>query len=78
MTKYLEYVDTATNFGLHICTSISEIIAVVFDRFEVDEADVQIKVLYALLAWLAINILLILLAWRYLGERVVKMLTPNG
>ena len=78
MTKYLDYVDTAKNWGLQICTSISETVALVFDKFEVEESDVQIKILYALLAWLGINILLILLAWRYLGERVVKMLTPNG
>ena len=78
MPEYLEYVVTVKDFGLQICTLISELISLVFDKCEVEESDVQIKILYALLAWLGINILLILLAWRYLGERVVKMLTPHG
>ncbi|KAK7490604.1 hypothetical protein BaRGS_00018207 [Batillaria attramentaria] len=45
---------------------------------EIEEADLQLKILYVLLGWLGISFLLILVSWAYLGKNVVKMLTPNG
>lgn len=63
-----------------IASFIAHYVALGLEIFikEVEEADVQLKILYFLLGWLFISIVLIQIVWSVWNKNVLKMLQSNG
>lgn len=67
-------------FVTDIASFIAHYVALGLEIFikEVEEADVQLKILYFLLGWLFISIVLIQIVWSVWNKNVLKMLQSNG
>ena len=78
MPKYLEYLISTKDFITETYAVVSGLITNYYDELDIEESDVQVKIFYALLVWLFISLVLIVITWKAFGDKVVRMLTPNG
>lgn len=78
MPDFVQIIIRTKDLICNISSAIFEVIFSVYSKLTAEETDIQAKIFYVLLFWLGISLLLILISWKTLGHRVVKMLTPNA